>query len=176
MYIWIGCKLPADFERELRRHCLAANRQIVLDTTAFSLPQHISLKISFDTPEYETVLAELADYLSAQHPFSVRLDSAEQVGKILWLPVAENTTLQLLHYQLDDLLKRRFGIPQHEFDKTFLFHSTLFIDENTGKIEAMKNTMADFPLPRALNIDTFLLGLSPDGTNGSYSVVQTIKV
>ena len=176
MYIWIGCKLPADFESELRRHCLAANRQIGLNTTAFSLPQHISLKISFDTPEYETVLAELANFLSAQHSFSVRLGPTKQFGTILWLPAGENPILRRLHDELDAFLEHRFGIPQHEFDKAFLFHSTLFIDENTEKIAAMNNTMVDFLLPRALNIDTFLLGLSPDGTNGSYSVVRIIKV
>ena len=176
MYIWIGCRLPVDFENELRSHCLAANRQIGLDTTAFSLPQHISLKISFQATDYEPVLAELTSFLSARQAFSVRLDSPAQMGPILWLPAAENTTLRWLHEQLDDLLERRFGIPQHEFDKAFLFHSTLFIDERTEKIARMGNAMADFPLPRELTIDTFLLGLSPDGTNGSYRVVQEIKV
>ena len=48
MYIWIGCKLPEDFDAELRQCCLEANADIGADTVAFSLPQHISLKISVD--------------------------------------------------------------------------------------------------------------------------------
>ena len=48
MYIWIGCKLPAGFEREVRTFCLEQNRDIGLNTVAFTLPQHISLKISFE--------------------------------------------------------------------------------------------------------------------------------
>ena len=176
MYIWIGCKLPTEFERSLRSYCLAQNRRIGLDTAAFSLPQHISLKISFDTPDYETVLAELTDFLSAQRPFSVRLSHAEQFGKILWLPAEENNILSQLHKQLDNFLESRFGVPQHEFDKAFLFQSTLFIDESTEKIGVMRDAMADFPLPRELMIGTFLLGLSKDGTNGSYRVVQTVEV
>ena len=80
MYIWIGCKLPAEFEKEIRSYCLARNRNIGLNTDAFSLPQHISLKISFDTPDIDAVLAELTDFLSVQRPFSVRLGRAEQSG------------------------------------------------------------------------------------------------
>ena len=176
MHIWIGCKLPADFETELRGHCLAANQSIGLDTAAFSLPQHISLKISFDVPDHQAVLTVLMAFLSAQQPFSVRLGHAEQFGNILWLPAEENTALQQLHAQLDALLERRFGIPQHEFDKGFLFHSTLFIDENAEKLAAMKSAMNSFPLPSELQIDTFLLGLSPDVTAGSYRVVRTVEV
>ena len=176
MYIWIGCKLPADFEKELRGHCLEANRQIGLDTVAFSLPQHVSLKISFGTSEHERVLAALTDYLSAQQAFSIRLNPAEQFGTILWLPVAENSTLGQLHNELDDLLYTRFGITQHEFDKSFLFHTTLFLDKRSEKLADMEHALSGFPLPTELQIDTFLLGLSSDGTNGSYRVVQTIEV
>ena len=176
MYIWIGCKLPESFEQELRSFCLKKNASIGLDTTAFSLPQHISLKISFDTPEYEAVLTELVDFLLVRQPFSVRLRSVEQAGNILWLPVEENRILRQLHDQLDNFLRCRFSIPQHEFDKAFLFHSTLFIDESIEKIATMRKAMVAFPLPWELKIDTFLLGLSEDGTNGSFHVARVIEL
>ena len=176
MYIWIGCKLPVEFETELRGHCLAANRHIGLNTAAFSLPQHISLKISFDTPDYEAVLEEVTEFLSAQQPFPVRLGSAQRFGKILWLPAEENDTLPRLHALLDEFLESRFGIPRHEFDKAFLFHSTLFIDDRPTKLEAMAEALCGFPLPPELQIDTFLLGVSNDGAPGSYRVVRTVKV
>ena len=176
MYIWIGCQLPADFEQELRSHCLAANQSIGLDPVAFSLPQHISLKISFHAADHQAVLEELTAFLSAQQPFSVRLCHAEQMGNILWLPTGENDTLRQLHEQLDGFLERRFGIPQHEFDKVFLFHSTLFIDERTDKVAAMRDALSGFPLPRELEVNTFLLGLSSDGTAGSYRGVRVIEV
>ena len=176
MYIWIGCKLPAGFENELRAHCLAANRHIGLDTAAFALPQHISLKISFDTQKYEDVLVELTAFLSAQQSFSIRLGPAQQFGNILWLPAAENHVLPRLHAQLDELLESRFGIPRHEFDKAFLFHSTLFIDNSVAKLEAMAEAVRSFPLPTELQIDTFLLGVSNNGAPGSYRVVRAVKV
>ena len=176
MYIWIGCKLPEDFETELRSHCLAANRHIGLNTAAFSLPQHISLKISFHTPDHEAVLTELTEFLSTLQPFTILLGCAEQCGNILWLPVEENVILQKLHNALDTRLRERFKIPQHPFDKDFLFHTTLFIDKDIYKLSIMERAMTEFPVPRELHIDTFLLGLSPDSTPGSYRVVRTIKV
>lgn len=61
MYVWIGCALPEDFARDVRRICLAHNRQIGLDESAFALPQHISLKISFDAGDRWD---EILDFLS----------------------------------------------------------------------------------------------------------------
>ena len=176
MYIWIGCKLPANFETELRDRCLTANRSIGLDTVAFSLPQHISLKISFDTPDHEAVLKHLTEYLSSRQTFTVRLGKPEQAGTILWLPAEENPVLRQLHEELDTTLTNFFDIPQHEFDKSFLFHSTLFLDKNTDKLAVMKAKLDTFPLPRELTVDTFLLGLSPDGSAGSYRVISQIRV
>ena len=68
MYIWIGCKLPEEFEQEIRSICLAKNQEIGLDPVAFSLPQHISLKISFETERHEEILEELPHFLKGKDP------------------------------------------------------------------------------------------------------------
>lgn len=176
MYIWIGCKLPEVFEEKLREKCLAYNENLGLDTVAFSLPQHISLKISFETRQPEAVLEGLAAWLGKQMPFSVHVRNPEQAGNILWLPIAENPDLKRLHRQLDQRLEEKFGIVQHPFDKTFLFHSTLFVDENTEKIAKMGEMLADCSIERELLVDTFLLGVSETGKAGSYRVVRQIQV
>lgn len=176
MYIWIGCKLPVAFEAEMRQRCLALNQKIGLDTTAFSLPQHISLKISFATEKAEAVLQHLQALLATQQRFSVTLQAPEQMGNILWLPVAEQPVLQLLHRQLDTRLALHFGIPQHPFDKDFRFHSTLFIDPDPAKIAQMKALLTDEGFPRKLEIDTFLLGTSESGAAGSYRVQKEIQI
>jgi 2'-5' RNA ligase len=137
MFLWIGCRLPEAFENEIRQYCLALNKRISLDTVAFSLPQHISLKISFPTDRPEEVLEDLSAFLGAQRPFRLRITGPEQVGNILWMPVEENKELQRLHQQLDERLQTRFGIPQHEFDRCFQFHSTLFMDADAEKISKM---------------------------------------
>jgi len=70
MYLWVGCKLPEEFEQEIRTHCLALNQKIGLDTAAFLLPQHISLKISFHTDCPDALLDDLSAFLSHQQTFS----------------------------------------------------------------------------------------------------------
>lgn len=174
MYIWIGCKLPEKFEQEIRSFCLARNQQVGLDTAAFSLPQHISLKISFETSREEEILEDLTQFASAQAPFSVRINGIEQMGNILWMTVEENINLQKLHKALDTRLKSRFEVPQHEFDICFQFHSTLFIDSDREKIAQMKALLTDYPFPQLLMVDALILGVSETGRPGTYRVVRKI--
>ena len=176
MYVWIGCKLPKSFETEIRSLCLKQNEALGLDTVAFSLPQHISLKISFETAAHEAVLEALTAFLSTQQPFPVRIGNPSQNGNILWLPVAENKVLRQLHDRLDTLLQDLFDIPQHTFDKAFLFHSTLFIDESVEKISKMSAYLQNYSIARVLAVDTFLLGISETGKAGTYRVVRQIQV
>ena len=176
MYIWIGCKLPQSFEESIRRRALEANRHIQADTAAFLLPQHISLKISFETHQPEAILDFLSLLLESEHRFYVNLSVIEQFGNILWIPAQENANLHRLHQMLDQQLQQHFGISQHPFDKEFRFHSTLFIDPDSAKIRKLHCLLKNTPLPEQLAIDTFLLGISPDGSPGTYQVVQNIKI
>jgi len=175
MYIWVGCKLPEDFERRIRSLCLEQNKSLGLNTAAFSLPQHVSLKISFQSERYKEILDYLEAFLSGQSPFSLHIRSAEQADNILWLPVEENQQLQQLHEQLDAQLEQDFGITQHEFDKCFLFHSTLFIDDDTEKLSQMCRRLEKLPIEQDLQVDTFLLGLSENNKPGEYRIVRQIK-
>ena len=176
MYLWIGCKLPEEFEREIRPICLSLNESVGMDTMPFLLPQHISLKISFQTDRPEEILDDLESYLKTWKPFSVRVLNAERAENILWMPVAENSTLQQLHEELDRRLETKFSIPQHEFDKCFLFHSTLFMDEDVQKLDRMAALLEDHPFERELQVDTFLLGGSESGRLGTCHILREIKV
>lgn len=176
MYIWIGCRLPAEFERTLRSRCLELNRDIGLDTVAFSLPQHISLKISFEAgAAAPDILDAVEALLRDEKPFYVNPYAIETAGNILWLTFQENDTLRKLHHLLDRTLEHNFGIPQHPFDKDFLFHSTLFLGE-PERLARMQAGLSGFALPPELVVDTFLLGLSETGEAGSFRVVRQIKV
>lgn len=176
MYLWVGCKLPESYEREIRTHCRKLNEEIGLNTVAFSLPQHISLKISFPTDRVEEILEYLSDYLHTQFPFGVQITDLQQTGSILWLYAAENETLTHLHQELDARLESHFKIPQHTFDRAFQFHSTLFLDADTAKVAQMHHALQDYPFARDLPIDTFLLGFSETGKPGTYRIVRQIKV
>ena len=176
MFLWIGCKLPAEYEAEIRKICLQKNESLGLDTVAFSLPQHISLKISFPSDRAEEIIAYLEHFFEGFSPFEVKINTIEQMGKILWLTVAENPILQKLHNDLDQVLQQQFQIPQHPFDHHFQFHSTLFLDEDEEKIRQMANDLSGHLFARRLQVDTLLLGISPTGTAGDYTVVKEIKL
>ena len=176
MYIWVGCQLPQDFEYPLRQRCRKENADLGLDETAFHLPQHISLKISFDAgSNWQAVLDWLKDWCQVQNKFYVNLNSPEQVPGVLWIPAAENEVLRKLHQDLDRQLETLFGIDQHPFDRDFRFHSTLFQDTE-DKLTAMYDRLKDLTFPERLLVNTFLLGISADNSPGSHRIVDKISV
>lgn len=176
MYVWIGCKLPQDFEDSIRQPCLELASRLGLNISGFTLPQHISLKISFDAGErYECVLDAIETLLRKSVPFYVNPSSIEQAGSILWISFRENPQLRRLHNILDRDLNRQFCIPQHLFDKAFRFHSTLFVGPEEA-IRPARDALVGFPLPEQLSVDTFLLGTSESGASGTYRVVREIRL
>ena len=176
MFVWIGCALPQTFAAPLRSRCLALNEALGLDVSGFTLPQHISLKISFDAGDrYPEILDAVEALLRRETPFAVSPQKIQQQGGILWLSFRESGTLQALHELLDQQLRTRFGIGQHPFDRDFRFHSTLFLGA-PERVALAADALGEYPLPTQLPIDTFLLGLSESGKSGTYRVVRTVEV
>ena len=174
MYIWTA----ADVSRQLahvREHAVALNRELKLSEVAFSLPQHISLKISFEVDDSvaDEVITLLEDYLSSQPAFTVGQAKVEIFGSILWLSFPENECLKRLHRELDELLLSHFEVPLHEYDKCFKFHSTLFIDGSDSLLE-MHREVAKLTLPSEIEIDSFLIGVCESGKAGEYRVIKEI--
>ncbi len=176
MYIWIGCALPENFERMLRKRTCPVAEELGLGLEPFGLPQHISLKISFEAGERTAEILDMVEgLLRREREFAVQPTGVERQGNILWIPFRENGTLRRLHNLLDRELKQRFGVEQHIFDRAFLFHSTIYIGEET-KVAQGQERLADLCLPETLEVNRFLLGVSPDGKAGTYRVVREINV
>lgn len=176
MFIWIGCELPKCFELDIRDACLEAAEGLELDFSCFTLPQHISLKISFQAGQtYEPVLEYVESLLRKEKKFYVNPKEPEQTGSILWLAFRESATLRRLHNLLDRDLKRRFGIPQHLFDKAFAFHSTLSMGPDE-ELSVLNSRLAGLEWPESLEIRAFLLGISETGKGGTYQVVRRIEL
>ena len=171
MYIWIACNVQ-DSLAELRELCLRNNEDIKLDTVAFTLPAHISLKISFEVPDSEAdgVISTVAGYLSGAPHFSVSDPHIEQNGSILWVSYRENDILDRLHSELDQLLLTRHGVEQHPYDKCFKFHSTLFIDERVDGLQLMMDRLSAVSLPREIKVQDYIIGTSHSGKAGEYHV------
>lgn len=179
VFVWIGCRLPEAYERELRFGLREMNEQIGLDEAAFTLPQHVSLKISFAVPNerVQSVLDALEEMLKREKPFAVQLGGVTQLmGGVLCLEIKPNARLKNLHARLDAMLMKDFDVPQHLYDTDFRFHSTLFIDEDADKLRRMYDIMSQFPNNETLGVDRFLLGTSESGKVGTYQVVREIKL
>ena len=174
MYIWIALDVSRSL-RFVRDVCLEKNRELLLNEVAFSLPQHISLKISFsvDNRIADEVISVLSDFFKAQTSFELDTPSPEVFGSILWLKFQNNSRLKSLHEELDILLLNRFGVPRHTLDKSFLFHSTLFMDDSK-ELQEMYEFLKEIELPTKVCVDGFFIGTSESGKPGEYSVLKQI--
>ena len=175
MYIWTACDVSKVFD-SLRDACIKINRAFNLDEVAFSLPQHISLKISFEVDDSVAadVIEFISEYLSGQGSFNINGPKVELFDSILWLAFDEDSNLSRIHLELDTLLWEKYGIPLHEFDRSFKFHSTLFIDEPKGLVK-IQELISRLSLPDKVSINSFLIGTSSSGKAGEYSVIKKIS-
>lgn len=176
MYIWTGCKLPEEFESQIRARCVPIAHELGLDISGFTLPQHISLKISFEAGDrYPEILDTIESLLRRESPFAVAPAAIEQHGGILWITFPECEILRRLHKLLDSILEQKYHIPPHMFDKQYFFHSALLLGD-PEKIARARIALQDFPLPPELKIDTILLGLSEVGQSGTFHVARQIDL
>ena len=175
MYIWIACDV-SDSLCYVREFCRNYNKELGLDEVAFSLPQHISLKISFAVTDsdVDSVIKTVSDYLGTFTPFSLERPTPEQSGDILWLRFDDCDMLTKLHRDLDTILLQQHGVGQHKFDLEFKFHSTLFIDDNDEAMAEMQSAVSSLDIPDVVTVDRFIIGTSKSGKAGEYSVLKTV--
>ncbi len=175
MYIWIACDVSKSLDH-IRELCKEKNKSLGICDVAFTLPQHISLKISFEVPDNiaPRVIDDVSAYLSMERAFSLSAPRPELFGSILWLKFEDSEILSRMHRDLDSLLLGKYAIPQHEFDKSFLFHSTLFIDGEKNLLPMFEYVLT-LGLPGKVDVSSFIIGTSDSGQAGTYSVIKTIS-
>ena len=175
MYIWVACDLSEALD-SVRHECLRINTNIRASEIAFTLPQHISLKISFpiDEDKYEAALTDIRDYFMETEPFHIGGPVTELEKNIIWLRFSDELPLVKIHSDLDGMLLRKYGVPKHKFDKCFAYHSTLFIDEDEEKLRLIYEKLGDIPLPDKIEINEFIIGVSESGKAGEYRVIDKI--
>ena len=175
MYIWVGCDINPRF-MEFREKVKEFNADLNLSEYAFNFPQHISLKITFELEEEiaKHCIKDMVEFLKGVKPFTVDVDKLELAdGGIIWLRMKENEQLRFLHDELDQIAIS-YAVKQHAFDKNYIFHSTVIMDEDSEKLEKMFERVRDLPYPEELKINTFLVGHSYD--NVEFKVDRRIKV
>ena len=95
------------------------------------------------------------------------------MGSLTWIRMKESSELCGIHSELDLLIERKFGVPQHVFDRDFIFHATLFAATDPARLEKTLNLPK---LPEFLTVRSFIIGSSRSGAAGTYSVDEIIAI
>ena len=177
MFVWVGITV----EEQLKETRMAVDRvfeRIDISNVTCQLPLHISLKISFEIKNelFDSVLNDIIDIYNAQKSFEIKIKGIEKHENIMWIRMYSNEEIETLATKLNMMLREKYGVPLHEYDLDFIFHTTLFMDDDAEKINAAHNLLGNVCLPETLIANTFVIGKSETGENGTYIVYKTVRV
>lgn len=177
MFVWVGINIE-DQLRDVRRAVDGVFEAIDISNVTCQLPLHISLKISFEIEDskFDSVLNDIIAVYKAQMPIVIRVKGIEKHENIEWIRMHSNEELEALATELNVMLREKYGVPLHEYDLDFIFHTTLFMDDNKEKISVAHTLLGDLELPDTVLADTFVIGNSETGKNGTYRVYRTVKI
>ena len=173
-YIWIGIGVDGQLA-SIRVRVAELEKEWAVADSNLTLPFHISLKMSFPMRgRADEAIALLEAYFRGQSGFEIPVKGYEYLGNIAWIRMSENEDLDRIHDELNQMLYDDFGVGLHEYDRDYLFHTTLFMDENAEKVRRCYDAILETPCPARLSVEHYLIGVSNSGALGSYRVVREI--
>ena len=177
MYIWIGINVD-DQLSGIKEKAAKIDREAEFKNSCFTLPLHISLKISFpaESADFQSVIDDITDYYRSIKPFEISVKGFEKDRNIVWIRMVNNREIDKIHDDLNEMLLSKYKVGLHEYDLDYKFHTTLFMDDDEDKISKAYELIRDVRLPKSLNINRFLIGISDSGNLGTYSIYREIKV
>lgn len=177
MYIWVAIDVN---EQVIKLREVAENyiKEHGLSSTTFTLPFHISLKISFQISDdkFEDVVSDIRDFYKSLKPFQITVKEIENAGQIIWITMQDNNELADIHKKLDEMLFEKYGVIQHDYDKDFRFHTSVLMLNNEEQIAKAFDAIKDTNLPKILRAERFIIGSSKLGQAGTYSVIEEIEL
>ena len=176
MYIWVGINVDSQLS-EIGQRVREIEEKLGYRNFCYTLPMHVSLKISFpvDNGDADRVIGDIRELFRAQSPFEIETACAELLGGIAWVRMRENERLISLSDELNSMLLLRHGIPLHEYDTDYKFHSTLFMG-NEEEVREEFSMLGNINIPEKLVANRFVIGTSDTGGLGTYSVLDEITV
>lgn len=176
MFVWVGINVEEQL-KEVRSAVDGVFEKIEISNVTCQLPLHISLKISFEIENslFESVLADITRVYEECEPFEIAVKGIEKHENIEWIRMYSNDKIEALATALNGMLLEKYGVPLHEYDLDFIFHTTLFMDDDAQKINAAHSLLGDVYLPERLVANTFVIGNSETGKNGTYRIYKTIQ-
>lgn len=177
MYLWIGIDVDEQL-LSIKEKIAQAETDIGFKNSNLTLPLHISLKMSFevDHSNYDAIYKTVTNYYQTLRPFKIEVDGIKNEGNIVWILMKPCDALNKIHDDLNTVLKEKYGIPLHEYDTDYKFHTTLFMDSDTDKINAAYDTVKNENVSSVLAAERFVIGRSETGALGTYKVIKTVSV
>ena len=175
MYVFIGLGV-SEFFLDLRKEVLNIYDKLGFDNNLESLPFHISLKMSFHIPFelLDDVLDTVTNYIKNCNPVMVFPKGIELENGICWIRMQENKVLNRIHDEICTLLQEKFSIPLHEYDLDYIFHTTLFLHNDVNKVNEAYELIRNWNIPKEIIPEEVLIGVSDDGSVGSYEIIRRI--
>ena len=179
MYLWIGLGLDKENEEFIREYCKKVNMRFKVNEQSFTLPQHISLKTSFDTDKYHNIIDDFKNMFKNNKKMNLKVYDVEMVPGVIWLNITEIPELREYHNLILNHLKEKYNIEKIGFDgENFKFHSTLFQDvDNKEKVSELYNNIdKNFLINNELKINIIYFGISEIGKVSTYKVIDFIEL
>ena len=176
MYVWIGIDVDSQL-LEIKERVREIENEIRFVNSVFTLPLHISLKISFAIEDniFESVKNDLLSVFATTESFNIDVSGIEHENNICWIRMQRSAHLDTLHDKLNVILLEKYGVPLHDYDMDYKFHTTLFMDNDFVKVQQAYNELGNASVPSTLIANKFVIGTSESGALGTYKVVYEYK-
>ena len=177
MYIWVGVEVESQIV-EIKKSAFEIEKKIGFGNSNFTLPMHISLKISFpvDDSVANDVIYDIEQLYRLVTPFEIGVDRIECYENISWIRYKQNDKIDEIHDRLNAMLFEKYGVGLHEYDCDYKFHTTLFMENNEEKIRSAYEMIKNVYLPQKISVNKLLIGVSESGKLGSYRVFREVNI
>lgn len=175
MYLWVGINVDNCLSA-VRERAESVEKEVGIHLSCFTLPLHISLKISFEVDEKncEQIVASILELYESLEAFDLKVKEIENEGNIVWIRYEDNQVVSTLKTQMNEMLLDRFGIGLHEYDHDFIFHTTLFMEDEDKNALAFEK-IKDISLPNEVRANCFAVGFSESGELGTFKILKEVK-
>lgn len=176
MFIWIGIDVGDAFA-DIRKRAVEIEKSLGCEYSCYNLPMHISLKMPFEVQEsqFEEIEKSILRFFENQKPLQLSLPRLENVGNIVWVRYEQNERLCSIKDELNVMLGEKYGVGMHEYDSDYLFHTTVFMFDEKDKNDEAFGRLGVVELPKKVVLDKFVVGSSPNGKLGTFTVRKEVS-
>ncbi|MBR2281777.1 MAG: 2'-5' RNA ligase family protein [Spirochaetales bacterium] len=177
MFLWCAIDLD-DQMTALKGEVRRVSEELGVENIALGLPFHVSLRISFEVPDEreEEVKASMSEYFSTLRSFRFEPLCMERQSNVVWVRMKDNPKLSRIHEGLCRMLQERFGVPMAEFDRSFIFHSTLAWTADEEGADRIFRKLSDAKVPSSFKAKNFVVGRAFTGKPGDFKVVGNCEI